>query len=134
MYNLFISHSWAYGNQYDNLINLLNSKPSFPFRDYSIPKNDPVHTNGSDQALKRAIYNKMLFCNGILILAGVYASYSKWINAEIEIAKNSFSSPKPIIAIKPFGNTNVSTKVSAAADKIVNWSTDSIVKAIQELF
>jgi hypothetical protein len=37
----------------------------------------------------------------VLILAGVYATYSKWIDAEIRIAKEY---GKPIIAIEPWGS------------------------------
>jgi hypothetical protein len=35
-----------------------------------------------------------------LIMAGVYSTYSKWINNEIKAAKRGFTSPKPIIGIK----------------------------------
>ena len=55
------------------------------------------------------------------------STYSKWIGIEIEMLKGA------IIAIKPWGNTNVSSVVSAAADKLVNWNTESIVAAIREL-
>jgi hypothetical protein len=72
-------------------------------------------------------------CSVILILAGVYASYSKWIDKEIQIAQNEFSSVKPIIAIRPRGSQRISTKVTDAADKIVGWNTESIVSAIREL-
>lgn len=31
MYNLFISHSWAYSDQYDRLVSLLNAAPNFDY-------------------------------------------------------------------------------------------------------
>ena len=37
IYNLFISHSWAYGDAYDGLINLLNKRRYFEYRNYSVP-------------------------------------------------------------------------------------------------
>ena len=64
-------------------------------------------------------------------MAGVYASYSKWIDKEIQIANTAFQNPKPIIAIKPWAQTNLSTKVQNAATAIVGWNTDSIVEAIR---
>ncbi len=130
-YNLFISHSWSYSENYDRLINLLNSRAYFSFRDYSVPKDDPVHDADNEDELREAITNHMRPCHVILIMAGVYSTYSKWIKEEIGIAKNGFSSPKPIIAIKPWGNTNMSTVVTVAADEIVNWNTESIVAAIR---
>jgi len=70
-------------------------------------------------------------CHVVLILAGVYATYSTWINREIYIAKKEFQYPKPIIAIKPWAQTNISQIVAENADEIVGWNTDSIVNAIR---
>lgn len=75
----------------------------------------------------------MIPCQVVIILAGVYATYSKWINIEIDLAQSGFLYSKPILAIRPRGNVNISTKVSQAADKIVGWNTESVVSAIREL-
>ncbi|NMC76937.1 MAG: molecular chaperone Tir [Candidatus Methanofastidiosa archaeon] len=132
-YNLFISHSWTYSDAYENLTSMLNSRPYFKYRNYSVPRNDPIHTRGTDRQLYDAIKNQIRFCHAILIMGGVYSSYSKWIQKEIKIAKNEFCSPKPIIGIKPWAQTNMSSLVQANADKIVGWNTDSIVDAIRAL-
>ena len=131
-YNLFISHSWSYSDAYDKLKNLLDSRPYFSYADFSIPKDDPVHTSGTDKELYEAILNKMRPCNVILIMAGVYSTYSKWINKEIQAAKKGFLNPKPIIAVKPWAQTNVSTIVAQNADVLVSWNTESIVEAIRQ--
>ena len=132
-YNLFISHSWAYGNAYDNLINLLEKRKYFAFKDYSVPQDDPIHDAGTDAQLRSAILNQMIPTSVVIIMGGVYATHSKWINIEIDLAKNGFTSPKPILAIKPWGNTNMSVPVQEAADEIVNWNTESVVEAIRKL-
>ena len=72
-------------------------------------------------------------CHVVLILAGVYATYSKWINVEIDLAKKGFTHGKPIIAIRPWGSQRISQPVKDAADRIVGWNTESIVAAIREL-
>ncbi len=64
-------------------------------------------------------------------MAGKYATYSKWIQREIRIAKNDYS--KPIVAIRPWASEQVSSVVSDAADRLVGWNTNSIVTAIREL-
>ena len=133
IYNLFISHSWAYSNTYNGLVNLLGARKYFSYSNYSVPKDDPVHTSGTDKELYAAIKRQMSPCSVILILAGVYGSYSKWIDKEIQIAQTEFSSIKPIIAIRPRGSQRTSTKVTGAADKIVGWNTESIVSAIRDL-
>lgn len=132
-YNLFISHSWRYGGQYDRLYSLLRARRYFAFRDYSVPQDDPIHRAATDAQLRRAIRNQMAPCHVVLILAGVYASYSKWINIEIDLAEEGFQRPKPIIAIRPRGNTLISRRVRETADEIANWSTESIVRAIRRL-
>lgn len=132
-YHLFISHSWSYSDQYNGLVKLLEKDSSFTYKDYSIPKDDPVHTGDSDEVLYEAIKNKISRSSIVLILAGVYSSYSKWIDKEIEIANNEFSNKKPILGIKPWAQVNISTKVKNNADKIVGWNSSSIISAIKEL-
>jgi hypothetical protein len=128
-YRLFISHSWTYSDAYEKLINILDSQ-NLSYYDHSVPKSDPIHTNGTDKDLYEAIKNKIAGTSCVLILAGVYSTYSKWINKEIEISK-AFG--KPIIAIEPRGAEKTSTIVKNNADIIVKWQGASIVKAIKEL-
>lgn len=129
MYNIFISHSWTYNNQYIGLLNLLDSVSNFTYRDYSIPKDDPIHNAKYDFQLKAAIRNKMQHASCVLILAGVYSTYSKWINIEIELAQEM---GKKIIAIEPWGAERTSTTVKNNSTKIVKWQASSIVNAIKE--
>ena len=132
-HRLFISHSWAYTDSYEKLVALLNNRAYFSHTNYSVPKDNPVHTNGTDRELHEAIKNKISQCHVVIILAGVYSSYSKWIKKEISIANNEFSTPKKIIAIEPWGSEKTSKIVKDNADKIVKWNTESIVSAIREL-
>lgn len=131
MYNLFISHSWNYSDAYEKLIQLLNNADRFEYRNYSVPKNDPIHNAPNQYLLKEAIKRQMNSANCVIILAGVYSSYSKWINVEIDLAKKAFVTPKKIIAIEPWGAEKTSAVVKAAADEIVKWNTQSIVDAIR---
>lgn len=132
MYNLFISHSWSYGNQYSGLISLLDSDPYFRYRNYSVPRDDPIHHANNDRLLREAIRNQMAHASCVLVLAGVYSTYSKWINIEIDLAKNDFYFPKPIIAVEPWGAERTSVIVKTNADKIVKWQASSIISAIRE--
>jgi hypothetical protein len=129
-YNIFISHSWAYSTNYERLINKLRAEPYFSFKDYSVPKNDPIHNARSDYQLKAAIKAQMQPASCVLILAGVYATYSKWINIEIQLAKEM---NKKIIAIEPWGSEKTSVIVKSNADKIVKWQSSSIINAIKNI-
>ena len=128
IYNLFISHSWAYGDAYDKLIRMLDSDRYFKYKDYSVPKNNPIHNAPYDYQLRAAIRNQMQHASCVLILAGVYATYSKWINIEIQLAKEM---NKPIIAIEPWGSERTSSIVKNNANKIVRWNTSTIISAIR---
>ena len=75
----------------------------------------------------------MQSCGIVIVLAGASASYSKWIDKEIKIAKSGFRKQKPILAIKPWGNKKISSAVKKNADSIVEWNTEKIVSAIKEL-
>lgn len=129
MVNLFISHSWSYDNQYQGLKKLLQNK-EYEYRDYSVPKSNPIADADSDKELEQAIEQKMKYSSVVLIMAGVYSTYSKWINKEIEIAQKL---NKPIIAIEPYASEKTSIAVKNAAHIICRWNTSSIVKAIDEL-
>ncbi len=128
-YRLFISHSWAYKDAYTKIINFFDTK-NLDYYNHSVPINDPIHTNGSDKELRTAIDSKIKGTSCIVILAGVYASYSKWIKTEIEIA---VSYGKPILAVEPWASRHTSQIVKIAATKIVKWQSKSVVDGIKEI-
>lgn len=134
--HLFISHAWQYSDHYDTLVNWIfdenwsSGQASLDFKDYSIPQNDPVHTNGTDKELKAAIDARIARSSVIVIITGVYASYSKWIQKEID---SSVLYGKPILAVNPWGAQKTSTVVAEAATKSVGWDKKSVVDGIWEL-
>jgi hypothetical protein len=128
-YRLFISHSWTYGDAYDKIVEMLDEQ-GLSYYNHSVPKDDPIHTRGTQKELREAIGRQMKATSCVLILAGLYSTYSKWINEEISIAK---SYGKPIIAIEPWEAERTSAVVKNNADRIVGWRGSSIVKAIEEL-
>jgi MTH538 TIR-like domain (DUF1863) len=132
-YNLFISHSWAYSDAYDKFIKLLERDSSFSYRNYSVPKHDPILNARNDRELYEAIKKQVSYCHCVIIMAGVYSTYSKWINKEIEIANKGFLFKKPIIAVEPWASTKTSTIVKSNADEIVKWNSKSLISAIKRL-
>ena len=127
-YNLFISHSWTYSDAYEKLVNILDGVSGFSYRNDSVPKDDPIHNAPYAYQLKAAIRNQMQHASCVLVLAGVYSSYSKWIKIELELAAEM---GKKIIAIEPWGSERTSTIVKNYADEIVKWQGSSVVKAIR---
>lgn len=132
-YRLFISHSWTYSDAYEKLVSFFKEHPNFSWVDYSVPKNDPVHDAANQTELYNAIKAQIQPVHCVIMLAGVYSTYSKWINKEIEICKKGFSSPKPIVAIEPWAAEKTSQIVKDNADAIVKWQSASIVQAIRDI-
>lgn len=132
-YHVFISHAWKYGDEYNRLVNLLNCAKNFSWKNYSAPSDNPLkNLNGSNVTNKsditNAIKRKILPSNIVLVISGMYANNREWMEKEIQFAQEL---GKPIIAIKPFGNTLMPTYITIVADTIVGWNTDSIVSAIR---
>ncbi|MFA6832217.1 MAG: TIR domain-containing protein [Bacteroidaceae bacterium] len=127
MYRIFISHSWAYSSHYDKIESFLSDE-HVNYYNHSIPKDHPVHTNGTKKQLTDAIEAKIKGCSCVIILAGVYASYSYWIDIEIELAQKY---DKPIIAVEPWGSERTSAKVKNAANAIVGWNAKSVANAVK---
>ena len=125
---LLIGPTWSYSDAYDGSVNLLNSSLYFDYKNYSVPKDDPIHDAEDDHQLKEAIKNQMQHASCVLILAGIYSTYSKWINIEIELAQEM---GKKIIAVEPWDSEKTSRVVKNAADVIVKWRTDSIISTIR---
>ena len=128
-YRLFISHSWTYKNTYEGLVDLLNEYPNFFWENYSVPKNDPIHNANNDRQLYEAIKMQIKPVNCVVILAGVYSTYSKWIKNEIKISKEDYN--KPIIAVEPWASEKTSQIVKENANAIVRWQSKSIIDAIR---
>ena len=127
-YRIFISHSWKYYPHYDKIEEFLNQE-GILYYNHSVPKDDPVHTNGTDKQLYDAIEAKIKGCNCVIVLDGVYSTYSKWIGKELEIAQKY---SKPVIAVRPWGNSRTSTEVNRAATVIVGWNAKSVASAVKE--
>lgn len=135
--HIFISHAWAYSEDYATLADWIFEthwsvgQASLDFCDYSIPKSDPIHYASTDRELRDAIYNHIQRSHVIVIPTGMYAAYSKWIQKEIEGAKLY---GKPILAVVPRGQIRKPGVVIDNADKEVGWSRDSVIGAIWELY
>ncbi|MEQ6121012.1 TIR domain-containing protein [Reichenbachiella sp. MALMAid0571] len=127
-YRLFISHAWHRHEGYDRMIQFLNDAPNFIYSNYSVPIDkafDKMSTSQLEDQIKQQI--RPVEC--VIILGGVYVSYSSWIQFEIDFAK---SLRKPIIGVQPWGSQRMPLAVQNAANIIVGWNTSSIVKAIRD--
>ncbi|AFM12145.1 TIR domain-containing protein [Turneriella parva] len=128
-YRIFISHAWRYNEEYYRLVELLDRAPYFIYANYSVPEHDAFAEMTSAQ-LTDQIQAQIRPVQVVLIISGLYVNYSEWIQYEMDCA---YSLHKPILAIQPWGSTNMPRQISQIANEIVGWNTDSIVDAIRRL-
>ena len=127
-YKIFISHAWKYHDDYTRLVNLLGNAQLFSYSNYSVPCDDKFDKMSTSE-LREELRQQIRPVNCFLVLGGVYMSYRDWIQFELDFAN---SLDKPIIGIKPWGNTNISSTVSSVAKDVVSWNTNSIIEAIRK--
>ncbi len=127
-YHIMISHSWDYNADYETIKGWLDDAKNFTWTNYSVPLSKPLDTK-SKKELKEKLRTRISLCSSIVILSGMYVSYSEWIDYEIDTA---LELGKPIIGVKPRGQERIPTKVSNNADVMVGWNSASVVKAVRD--
>lgn len=124
---LFISHAWQYDQAYLTLVKWFNDEPNFWWKDCSVPSTNAL-PDKTTSGLKQGITRQINPAQGVLIIAGMYAAHSGWIDYEISEARRL---SKVIIGIRPWGQERMPLKVQDAADVLVNWNSASVVGAVR---
>ncbi len=127
-YHIMISHSWDYNADYETIKGWLDDAKNFTWTNYSVPLSKPLDTK-SKKELKEKLRTRISLCSSIIILSGMYVSYSEWIDYEIDTA---LELEKPIIGVKPRGQERIPTKVSNNVDVMVGWNSVSVVQAVRD--
>jgi len=106
----------------------MDDAPNFIYSNYSVP-NDKAFDDMSNAQLEEQIKKQIRPVESVIILGGLYVSYSKWIQFEIDYAKSLM---KPIIGIQPWGAQRMPSAVQNAANIIVGWNSSSIVQSVRD--
>lgn len=132
-YNIFISHAWKYTEHYKQIVQWLNeaqSEGTLNWKNYSVPEHDPLidpNSSSGKSTLKNELKDQIKPASVVLVLAGMYVSYSDWIDFEIDTAVDY---NKYIIGIEPWGQERIPSKVSNNANVMVGWNKNSVINAI----
>ena len=126
---LFISHSWSYNERYNSMVSLLENRMYFTWTNYSVPETKAFGSMTNAQMAEQ-LRNQIRPVNCVIIIGGMWTAYSDWIQFEMEFAE---SIGKPILGVRPRGAQLMPAAVTAKADKVVNWNSDSIVAGIREI-
>ena len=124
---LFISHAWSYDYHYNKVVEWFDDASNFDWRNYSVPSHDAC-SETTKKGLKECLTRQINPSQGIIILAGMYAAHSDWIDYEIDEALRL---GKTIIGVRPWGQERTPIKIQNAADVMVNWQQSSIVDTVR---
>lgn len=105
-----------------------DEESNFSWKSYSVPSHDSC-TETTNKGLKTCLTNQMRPAQGIIILAGMWATHSDWIDYEIDEAVRM---NKTIIGVRPWGQQRTPTKIQDNADIMVGWNSASIIQAVRD--
>jgi hypothetical protein len=122
--HFFASHSWTHSHRREGLHTILRPwVRGLDFEDYSISRAHPLNTD-TDPELARELRDVIRHMDALLIMAGMYANNSPWMQFEINMA---FAFDIPIIPILANGQERVPRLPTRLATyRPVRWRGDSI--------
>lgn len=126
-YRLLISHSWRYSETYSTIVNWLNNAALFNWSNHSVSADRPFETR-TKKEWREELTQQIRGCNAVIVVSGMYAAYSEWIDYEIDEA---IRMRKPIIGIKPWGSERIPRKIQECATVMVGWNSASLVQAVR---
>jgi len=126
--HFFASHSWSHSRHREGLHAILRPwERGLDFQDHSISRAHPLNTD-TDPELASEIRDTIAGMDALLILAGMYANNSPWMQFEIDMA---FAFRVPIIPILPNGQERVPRLPTRLATfPPVHWRGQSIREAL----
>ncbi len=130
-YPIFLSYSWAEQDGTERITSLMENyriaTEGFAYEYYSVSKDDPVQFLPSNKALANAIETQMKECSCLVILAGVYEEFKRWINLELDAAKKL---KIPVILVEAVSPKHTNFKEKRAAVATVKWDVKELGDAI----
>lgn len=126
--HFFASHSWTHSHRRGALHAILQPwARGLDFQDHSISRMHPLNTD-TDPELARELRDTIAGMDALLIMAGMYANNSTWMQFEIDMA---FAFNVPIIPILTNGQERVPrVPTRLATFQPVRWRGDSIRDAL----
>lgn len=126
---IFISHAWSYSQHYDKIVEWFEDASSFSWKNCSVPS-----TNGlpdkTAAGLSAGMTRQINLSQVVVILGGMYAAHSNWIEYEISEANRM---NKPIVGVKPWGQERIPKIVQDASwCDPVGWNSASVVAAVRQ--
>jgi len=92
------------------------------------PNNKPFGRKWHKRSETKAA-NRISISSCVIILSGMYAKYSRWIDYEID---TTISMGKPIIGLIPWGQERIPLKIRENADVMIGWNSSPLIQAVRD--
>lgn len=126
-HRVFISHSWKYEDQFQEIKSLLDEVWGFEWYDHSVSSDEPIDAQLPNH-LRSKLRDQIQSTHVVLVLAGMYTAHSEWMEVEIELAADM---GKPVIGVIPPDNERAPKIVKQHATEIVPFDGGAILDAIR---
>lgn len=126
---IFISHAWSYDEHYETLVKWFNAEPNFVWKNCSVPSYDALPDKTS-RGLSDGMTRQIRPAQVVILLGGMYAAHSDWIDYEISEAQRM---EKTIVGVVPWGQQRVPVNVqNASVCPLVGWNSASVIAAVRQ--
>jgi len=131
--NLFFSYYFRDRDAYDRIMQMLEERGYFVFKNYSMDEENEAQSEDYIKSLIRPKINKS---GVVIVLIGLGTHTRRWVNWEIGYAARN---DKRIVGVYLWGHTDAKLpiKLRELYDEdyvelaLVKWNTESIVRAIR---
>ena len=134
-YDIFITHAWRFHDDWVKFSDLMNTIPSFAWRNFSLPWHDPAvspNTEVGGRFIREFLESQIMPAHVVILLVGVFEirSARRCVDMEVEMAKKH---NKPIIGIPAINKEIVPPEVSEVCDAISGWDGEQLVVSMREV-
>lgn len=125
--NIFISHRWAYSDDYYSLVTKLNNI-NWHHYDYSVPQHDPFDANRTRQ-IESLLQEQVRQSNFFIVFAQMAMNNSYWVQKEVQFAQYY---GKYILGVKPWNyQGNIPKFLQDACNDIIGFNIPPIIRRIE---
>ena len=127
---IFISHAWNRSDHYNKIVEWFDGAHNFSWSNCSVPSTNALGDTTAT-GLSKGMTRQLNPSQVVVILAGMYAAHSDWIEFEIDEAVRL---GKPILAVKPWGQERIPRIVQDASSiDPVGWNSASVIAGVRSL-
>lgn len=124
---VFVAHVFGESDDYLRIFEYLESNEHFFYINCSEP--DRMPSAGTD-AVKKELKRQIEAAEAVMLPASLYLEKTDWARYQIKCAKDA---GRPIVAVRPFGETGMPSQVTAVADECVAWNNREMADALKRV-